>query len=276
MLKSVLKLFSAAVLMTILPILAQSQQVQQSQVQSSSLDVLIGASSFGGNAAASNATKLSLVRETILRETAMLLGARAGLSDRSREIFRAMDSRQEQLDQIYRFNELVMGNNVLPPVISESKDVVALEAAAMRVAGLVYRIDEPARFALPTPTWRNWLFLGLDDAPLNINGLDPVNLPQDAAEKAFWDREVNASYQMGRDQAQASFDFNFSSLKRSYSGMRKFYELWQRGMVTAPVIMAANELIVRDDSSTVSVGNTVFRITAPTDFTQPNGWVPLE
>jgi len=220
--------------------------------------------------------KISLVRETILKEAALLLGARAGLSDRSKEIFAEVDAKQGKLDARFRFNELVLGNNVLPPVISESRDVVALESTAMRVAGIVYRIDEPGRFSLPTPTWRNWIYIGLDPTPVQSSSIESSNLPQNEAEQAYWEQIVKSGYAMGRSQAQAAFDANFALLERAYGGMRRYYDLWQRGMVTAPVIATATELMQRDDPNTISVGNTVFRITSQTDFTQPGGWIPLE
>lgn len=240
-----------------------------------SLDALLKPSNEGAVAPVDRA-QLSLVRESILKDTAVMLGARAGLSDRSREIFSILDSRQAELDRRFEFSRLVLGNNVLPPVISESRDVVALEAVAMRVANTVFRIDEPARFALPTPTWRNWLYLGLDNAPVHFEGLDAQVLPQNAEEQAYWERWIRQGYETGRSQAQATFDASFALLDRTYEGMRRFYNLVQRGVVTAPIIATATDLMTRDDPNTVSVGNTIFRITSPTDFTQPGAWVPLE
>lgn len=220
--------------------------------------------------------QISLVRESVLKDLALIMGAQAGLSDRSREIFSVLDARQKDLDKRFQFNQLVLGQNVLPPVISESRDVVALEATAMRVAGIVYRIDEPARFALPTPTWRDWLYLGLDTNAVQSQQLDSQVLPQNEHEQAYWERMVRQGYETGRAQAQAAFDANLAMLERVYSGMRRFYELVQRGMVSAPVIATATDIMQREDPNTISVGNTVFRITSSADFAQPGQWVPLE
>jgi defect-in-organelle-trafficking protein DotC len=220
--------------------------------------------------------QISLVRESVLKDLAFVLGAQAGLADRSREIFSILDMRSKALDARFQFNRLVLGQNVLPPVISESRGVVALDAASMVVADVVYHIDEPARFALPTPTWRNWLYLGLDINPPEPKRIDAQVLPQNAQEQAYWERIVRQGYEAGRDQAQATYDANWHLLERTYGGMRRFYELVQRGMVTAPVIATASEILQRHDPNTVSVGNTVFRITANTDFSQPSGWIPLE
>lgn len=246
------------------------------QAPTNSLEALLHPSASSPMLQATSREKITLVRETMLRDVATVLGAQAGLVDRSKEIFTILDARQTDLDKRYQFNRLVLNNNVLPPVISESRDVVALDATAMRVAGVVYRIDEPARFALPTPTWRDWLYLGLDVAPFRQQQIDAQVLPQNQDEQEFWERTIRQSYETGRSQAQATFDANIALLDRTYSGMRRFYELVQRGMVTSPIIATATAIAEREDPNTISVGNTIFRITSKTDFTQPERWIPLE
>lgn len=267
---------SALIALLVLSASAMANTVQSPSTTGNSLDALLKPTGGHSLIKPVDREKISLVRETILQETALILGARAGLGDRSREIFSMLDARGSNLDKRFMFSPLVIDNNVLPPVISESKDVVALEAAAMRVAGMVYRIDEPARFALPTPTWRNWLYLGLDSSPMDMQAISAQNLPQNAEEQAFWERQVRQGYEAGRAQAQAAFDANLALLERTHEGMRRYFDLWKRKMVTAPTIATASELVQREDSSTIAVGTTVFRITAPTDFTTPTGWVPLE
>lgn len=228
-----------------------------------------------GSSAGVDREKVSYAREQALKEMATALGARAGLADRSKELLAVLSSREVQLDARYNFNPMVIGASVLPPVISESRDVVSLEATAMRVAGAVYHIDEPARFAMPTPTWRDWLYVGLDSAPVAIPSLNGSG-PSSAAEKQLWERLAKESYEHGRGQAQAVFDANLALLDRVHAGMRKYFELWRRGMVSAPIIATASEIVQREDANTINVGNTLFRITAPTDFQSHKQWTPLE
>lgn len=221
--------------------------------------------------------EVGYARQQILRESALALGARAGLADRSREILAVLDARSKQLDSRFNFNFLVIGQSVLPPAISESKGVVAVEEGgeAMRTAAGVFRIDEPARFAMPTPTWRDWLYLGLDPGPVvvpNLGGNGPAN----EAEKSLWEQLVKEAYEIGRSQAQATFDLNLARLERTISGMARYYDLWRRGVVTAPLVAASKEVVVREDPKTISVGTSVYRITRPSDFQPSKDWVPLE
>ena len=219
--------------------------------------------------------KIGYAREQTLKEVATTLGARAGLSDRSRELIAILESRAAALDAKFNFNPLVIGNSVLPPVISEARDVVALEATAMWVADAVYHIDEPARFAMPTPTWRNWLYIGLDDSPVAVPTLNGAG-PNNSAEKQLWEKLTREGYEQGRVQAQAVYDANMAHLQRAHDGMRRYFNLWRRGMVSAPIIATSSEILEREGPNTINVGNTLFRITAPTDFKTFQQWTPLE
>lgn len=239
--------------------------------QSSQMDAILGI----GSSSASTQERVGYAREQILRESAVALGARAGLSDRSRELVAVLDGRSAALDVRYNFNPMVIGASVLPPVISESRDVVALESTAMRVAGAVFKIDEPARFAMPTPTWRDWLYVGLDGSGVSAPSLGG-SAPSTPAERELWQRLVRESHEQGRAQAQAVFDANLALLDRVHSGMRRYFDLWQRGMVSAPIIASNTDLVLREGPNTISVGNTLYRITAPTDFRVHQQWTPLE
>ena len=87
---------------------------------------------------------------------------------------------------------------------------------------------------------------------------------------------MRRGYDEGRKQAMDVFNLNLARLDRTYDGMRRFYDLYKQGRVTAPVIASATSIIDREDPNTVVVGNTVFRITAPTTFvTDTDKWKPL-
>ncbi len=268
-----MKTTKLATLVLTLALLPQWSAANTSQVRSS-LD-LEAAMQLRRPEAARLEEKLSAVREVALREIGQALGARIGFSDRSREILKLLDERAGDLDTRFDFGRLVIDNNVLPPVISESRDAVAIEHATMRVAGIIYRIDEPARFAVPTPTWRNWLWIGLDASPVFPPDLSG-SLPANEQEQAYWARMVREGYALGRQQAQEIFELNMALLERTYAGMRRYFDLWARGVVTAPIIASAQSLMRHEDENTVVVGDTLFRIVVPAGFTRPHEWRPLD
>ncbi|MGY2488294.1 type IV secretory system conjugative DNA transfer family protein [Cupriavidus sp. CP313] len=220
---------------------------------------------------------LSPVRTAALRATAQAIGTQTGMIERAREIGRVIERRQADLDRSFRFGDLVMGQGVLPPVIIKTENARTVSKSAMRVAGAVYKISEPARFQSGSPSWRDWLLMGLPTAD-EMPAL-PTNeqlLPRDAEERRYWDQQVKAAFEDGRRQAQEIFDNNLANLKQVYLGMRTFYDLYQRGMVSLPEIARTQDIVNKDDPNTIVVGDTLFRITVNSDFvTKPDRWVPL-
>ncbi|MDL5034350.1 type IV secretory system conjugative DNA transfer family protein [Pelomonas sp. APW6] len=239
-----------------------------------SLSQLLNANA--GNAAGVAVVRLSPVREAALGDTARALGAQAGLRDRSAELQAIISRSSAELDRRYRFSDLMMGVGILPAVISEARDAIAGDATVLRIAKSIYRIDEPARPVAIAPTWRDWLLVGLAaDGQLQLPA-DPTLLPRDDAERAYWRQQVSESYRRGYDQADQVYALNLARLERTYLGMRRFYELYARGMVTAPTVLASSSVINREDPNTVAVGETVFRITAGTTFVDDDrSWQPL-
>lgn len=231
------------------------------------------------NASASqvpNVVRLTPVREAALRDAAIRLGVQWGLGDRSREIYAVMTEMTQKLDRRYEFGALMMGVGFLPPVISEVRDAVAIEGTTMRVAKLIYKIDEPPRPVRIAPTWRDWLYTGLDPELRPAAPAVEALLPRDEVERAFWRNELKRAYSEGQAQADEVFNLNFAYLQRTYDGMRRYYDLYKRGVVTAPMIASASSILSRTDPNTVVIGDTVFSITVAAQFNEKTeAWVPL-
>jgi defect in organelle trafficking protein DotC len=225
---------------------------------------------------ASAGDEIPKTREIVLRGAAQILGAQTGYAERSAEILSDVKKKSLDLDRRFSFGALMLGVGVLPPVITQANDVVNVQATTMHVAGRLYRILEPAHFVSVAPSWRDWLLLGLDAKPrLNLQG-DASQLPNNAAESAFWKSAVKEAYDKGRAQASAAFTLNLALLERTYTGMRNFYELYQRGMVTMPSISSHDSIVEKPDENTIVVGDMVFRITKPAQLVNKySQWVPL-
>lgn len=225
-------------------------------------------------------SELSVVRQTALRDSATVFGAREGLRVQSCLIRAEIEKQRDQLDKRFRFADLMMGRGILPPVISEARDSVVLEATVMRVASRVYHLDEGARIVDVPPTWRDWLYVGLssndcDGGPVDVPTQDQLK-PQNSQEESFYKAILARSYAMGVQQARDVLAANLARLERTYFGMRRYFDLFSRGMVSAPVIATSTDVALRDDPNTLIVGNTVIRIMVPADFVEKtSNWRPL-
>lgn len=226
--------------------------------------------------------QIPFARKASLSEAAVLLGARTGLNERACKLLGVIEAARAELDRKYRFSDLMMGAGVLPPVIDEARDNVALDAVVMRVASRVYRFSEAARLVDVPPTWRDWLLVGLPQDACSFDpaaataALDSSVLPANETERAFWLAESRKAYDAGIAQANDTYEGNLNRLDRAYKGMRRYFDLYVQGMVSAPVIVAATDVAVREDANTLVVGNTIIRITVPSDFVvKPQAWRPL-
>lgn len=231
------------------------------------------------HAAPSKATvRLSPVREAALEASARALGVQTGLIEYAQEIKRVIDSRSVQMERAFRFGDLVIGQGVLPPVILDTKNAVSVTDDTMRLAGAIYTIKQPARFFTGAPSWRDWLLMGLpvsEELPQMPD--NEQLLPRDEKERAYWQQKISEAYASGREQAREIFDHNLSMLEQTYIGMRTFYDLYQRNMVSAPIIAKSQEIVTQEDPNTIIVGDTLFRITMPTHFlTNPAAWRALQ
>lgn len=235
-----------------------------------SLPGLLSASS----PASAQSDSIPLVRRIELQGAAQAVGAQAGLADRSKEIITDLKRQEHELDQRWRFTDLLFSNGVLPPVITTMQDTADVAAKTMTVQGAVYHIEEPARFVSVPPTWRDWLLLGLTSDKPDVSQYES-SLPRDDKERSYWKEQLSEAYATGRAQADAIFQTNLARLAKAYSGMRLFYELHAQGMVSLPQIASATDAVVSRDPNAVVIGQTVFRITADSSFNKASQWKPL-
>lgn len=229
-----------------------------------------------GNAGRIAAARIPAVREAVLRDTALVLGVQWGLGDRSREIERVLEASTVDLDKRFNFGRLLLGASFLPPVIHEARDVRSLEGRVFRAAKVTYTIAEPPRPVVVAPTWRDWLYLGLDPTLRPAAPAHGNLLPRDEAETAFWQRTLRAAYAEGRKQADDVYLVNLAALEATHRGMERYYDLYKRGVVSAPVIAQASGIADKKDPNTLVIGNTVIRVTIGAEFVDnANKWVPL-
>lgn len=208
---------------------------------------------------------ISEVRAAALKQLGVGLGMRAGLADESRMILAEIEKEKTILDTKFNFGSLTFQSGALPPVIEEAQDVIAITEYSMRVQGRVYRIVTPATFG--QNNWRNYLYLGLTDSDDQIVGDGQRNiLPKDDTEKTYWESIVRAAHAEGRKQSRTIFELNLARLERDFNGMRLFYTLYGRGLVSAPKFAAATDSVSRPDPNTIIIGDSVFRITAQPEF----------
>lgn len=223
----------------------------------------------GSTSKSDNKSKLSYLRLDILRDSAMSLGAQAGLAWSSEQINIKMQADSKYLDTIYNFPAMVLSHGVIPPVLQEGDNTLNLDDPnTVRVSDRTYKILQQARFATTAPNWRDYLLLMFSKPSLP----DKTLLPRDAAEQKIWRNAIRAGWENGVVQSYSIFQQNLARLKRDYNGMILYRKLLQGKMISPPFV-ARTELGVTGDGSDMRVNDQVLRIVAlPQLQTNSKNW----
>lgn len=212
------------------------------------------------------------LRQDMLREIAMTHGARGGLARRTFEINKSLEVNQRDLDTIYNFQPLIIDGGVVPPVITEARNVYDQKASTIiRVVNQVYVIAKQAHFSLVPPTWRSYLLhfydAGTDAAP-------PAVQPK-SEEMENWRKWMAEGWSQGERQAEAIFEANMNRLKRDFEGMVRYHTLMLQGVVSKPFVASANKGTTTDGSH-MNVDEKIYQITILPEFSaDKEKWKPV-
>jgi defect-in-organelle-trafficking protein DotC len=217
-------------------------------------------------------SQINPIRWQALYETALSLGATGALAWRSEQINMSLDKNAGQLNQIFDFNQLLLNDNVLPPVLTESDNSLNLASGeSIRVAAKTFKIITPARFVTTAPNWRSYLVMNYPKPPVPDRSL----LPKNKVEAEVWNRFIREGWQNGIQQANSIFSANLSRLRRDYNGMVLYRKMLAQGMVSAPFVAKA-DLGVTGDSKEMRVDDRILRITAHSELqTDSSKWQPI-
>lgn len=210
------------------------------------------------NYASGSKYKVSAMRSSSLRDSAMSLGARGGLAARSNQINCILLKNEALLFRVFNFNAMMLDKSVLPPVLVEGRNTLQLSGTdAIRIADRTYQIISQARFVTAPPIWRDFLWMSYPspDSP------DRSLLPKAQAERALWRKYVAEGWKCGIQQADLIFRERLNRLKRDYEGMILYRTLLAQNMVSPPFV-AEMEMGVTGGGSDLTVNDRVLRITA--------------
>jgi defect-in-organelle-trafficking protein DotC len=214
---------------------------------------------------------INYIRMEAVRDTALSVGARSALAWRSGQINKIVATQASYLDGVFNFNSLILDDEVLPPVLLESRNALNVDGPHnIRVADRSYRIVKQARFVTTPPTWREYLLMD-ERSP---EPPDPTLLPQTQEEQAAWQKGVVEGWAAGIKQANEIYAENLARLKRDYQGMVRYRMLLAQRMVTAPQV-AHRELGVTGGGEVLSVNDRILTIKAlPSLQADSSAWAP--
>ena len=215
---------------------------------------------------------ISKMRVVALKETAITIGAQAGLAARTTNINKVLEKDEHHLNTVFNFGAMLMDQHVLPPVLTTAQDTLNLaNNDVIRLSDRTFQIVRQARFVSTPPTWREylWMSFGQPSPP------DATLLPKTDAEREVWKTYVTEGWQEGEHQADQIYQENLARLQRDYTGMALYRQLLMQHMVSKPFV-ARSELGITGNDSSIRINDQVLRITALPKLT-PNSsqWQPV-
>lgn len=197
-------------------------------------------------------------REIALQETALSLGAQAGLAARAKTIDDQLVKETRNLDTIYDFKALLLDNNVLPPVLVEGRNTFNMaNLQTIRASDRTYKVIRQAHFVTTPPGWRQYLWMDYTKPDIPHVSL----LPKTKEEKKIWYAYVEKGWQQGMDQANTILEENIARIKEDYIGMILYRKLLAMNMVSAPYV-SHTDLGITGDGNEIHIDDKVLRITA--------------
>lgn len=208
-------------------------------------------------------------RQQALYDIALSLGVKAGLNNQLKNIQDLIGQNTTQLDKIYQFEPYLIYSRVVPPVITEARNLYNQSGdEAVRLSGAMYKIERQARIASVAPNWREYL----NFPSAGRLATDTKLYPNNSEEKSLWSKAIRTGWSQGIEQANDMFKQGLDRLNRDYLGILRFHTFVQKGMVTLPVLASSNMAVTKNDK-TLTINEELLRLTVLSDFqASPDEW----
>ena len=224
---------------------------------------------------ASFAVKKKAPWNEAVREAALALGTRAGLSWETARIDRSLSEVSADLSRIFDFRALTLADGrVIPPVVLSTRDAQRLtDPTTLRRVTVSFRLLRPAVLATGVPDWRTYLVRHYE--PPNVaKDVPAVLLPKTEAQRKVWKAAVAEGWTTGVSQAREIFRIDLRRARRDLLGQIRFHVLALGRLVSVPAFAQA-DLGVEKNGDRMDAGIRVYQITRPTAFRGPDRWKAL-
>lgn len=203
-------------------------------------------------------------RAGALVDAAVGLGLKSGMAWQLHNIEAVVARQERQFDTVYDFGHYMIRDRVVPPVISEARDVYSQEGDfALRLSGAHYRIESQAKFSSLPPSWRG--YLSFPRVKTGRNDIPEALLPRDGLEEQIWRDAVADGWEQGVEQANLMLENALDRMNRDILGMIRFHTFLTEGRITMPAI-ASESIAVTMGGETMAVDETLLRITTLPEF----------
>ncbi len=208
-------------------------------------------------------SNLDKIRKAAIEEASEIFGAQSGYCSEIKSYDLDVVAHQDTLQKVFNFGSIMLdGGRVLPPIIEQEDQTFYTSGSKYAVTTQkVWKIVQDPMIVSAAPDWRQYLYLTCTPP----NRPNALLLPVSASDVDAWTEGAKKGWAAGVKQAQLAEKLGLHRLTRDYAGMLEFYKLYERNLVSAPILATGHTAVVLN-GHTMSVGQTIFRLTATTGF----------
>ncbi len=223
------------------------------------------------NAVTESIAKENLRKNTI-KQVAREYGTQSGLAWQARSLNMMLNRYEYKLNTIFNFNFLILGSEVLPPILVEgSCRFEHADEDTIVTSDRVYRIIQMPKLITVSPTWKQYLVINIQKPETPNRSL----LPKTTEEKVIWNEAVRKGWFEGMEQANQIFELNLNKLLRDFNGMVLYHKLLVQNIVTPPYLSEAENGIVGGDNE-LRINERLLRISTTAKFNfNGESWKPV-
>lgn len=182
------------------------------------------------------------IRYKNIYDHARSIAIRASMSTSLNNFDDVIQSKARELDAIYNFQPLMIADRVVPPVITEARNLYnQLGKDQIRLSTAVFNIDKQAYFSSNPPNWRNYLKFRNEGAAFErFSYLGGDLSPKDVNEQRIWEQATLEGWDIGNREANKVIEQGMQRLNKDYIGMIRFHQLVLEGKITMPSVSNYN------------------------------------
>ncbi|WP_318493587.1 type IV secretory system conjugative DNA transfer family protein [Photobacterium leiognathi] len=174
------------------------------------------------------------VREAMVYNTALELSSQMSLSYTLKYGQDIINSIKDQLNLSYPFEQLLIDEKILPPVVSKSSDISSAPSEnGFRHVKNSYKIITKPLFVRDAPTAHSYLLSNTLIKPPALPDYD--SLPLTSRELQLWANAVFEGWKLGESQATRTLLSSLKILDRDFLGMIIYDELNRVGVISTPI-----------------------------------------
>lgn len=212
------------------------------------------------------------IRFKAIRQEGLRVGAQTGLAHRYGMIMEYMSAVEPKLNVVFSFNGFVKDGRLLMPAVIEVPNRFDRDEqnGEVRVIRNAYTIEEEARIISVVPTWREYLWqeYGYPEKP------HASLLPRTDAESKAWQEAITEGWRAGVSQADTIYNDRLAMLTKAVEG-RNLYKTLESKKMISPAALQAVSNRVTFNGRTMNVGEIIYTINAPGNYTSSDSWRPV-